>query len=168
MINSAVLVLNQSYQPLNICRVRRAVILIWLGKAEILENGTGEIHTPNFCLPLPSVIRLAYMVKRPYLGRKLTRREVFRRDNYTCQYCGREIQELTVDHVAPRYLGGKHTWENVVSACRACNRRKAGLVPEEAGMRLLRKPFAPPVEGYYIASRYLQIHPGWEKFISCR
>src|SRR3989338_8600869 len=126
IINLPVLVLNQSYEPLNICRVRRAVVLIYENKAEMLENGSGYLHTANFDFPVPSVIRLAVMVRRPpRTDRKLTRFEIFKRDRYTCQYCGKETRQLTLDHVIPRYRGGQHTWENVVSACVPCNRRKA-------------------------------------------
>ena len=143
MINSPVLVLNQSYEPLNICRVRRAVVLLHQGKAEMLENGSGFIHSANHIFPLPSVIRLAYMIKRPRPERKLTRFEVFNRDRYTCQYCGKETHQLTLDHVVPRYRGGQHVWKNIVSACIPCNRRKAGRTPAEAGMRLICPPLSP-------------------------
>ncbi|MDP6102869.1 MAG: HNH endonuclease, partial [Dehalococcoidia bacterium] len=86
-------------------------------KAELLENGRGEVHTPRSLVPIPSVIRLMHLIKRPLLQRRLSRKEVFLRDNYTCLYCGRETKQLTLDHVVPRYRGGAHTWENVVSAC---------------------------------------------------
>jgi 5-methylcytosine-specific restriction endonuclease McrA len=125
MINRPVLVLNQTYEPLNICRVRRALVLIHEGKAEMLENGAGFIRSASDLFPIPSVIKLAYMVKRPRPKRKLTRFEVFNRDQYTCQYCGKPTRQLTIDHVIPRYRGGKQTWENMVSACIPCNRRKA-------------------------------------------
>ena len=126
MINFPVLVLNQSYEPLNICRVRRAIVLLYQNKAEMLENGSGFIRSANSEFQVPSVIRLARIIRRPpRLGRKLTRLEVFKRDHYTCQYCGKESRQLTLDHVIPRYRDGQHSWENVVSACVPCNRRKA-------------------------------------------
>jgi len=115
MINLPVLVLNQNYEPLNVCRARRAVVLVYGGKAEMLEDGSGFIHSARHSFPLPSVIRLSYIIKRPRPKRKLTRLEVFNRDQYTCQYCGRESRQLTLDHVIPRHRGGQHTWENVVS-----------------------------------------------------
>ncbi len=133
MFNSPVLVLNQSYEPLNVCRVRRAIVLIYQEKAEMLENGAGFIHTVNRDFPIPSVIRLATMARRPYRAdRRMTRLEIFRRDKFTCQYCGREFRQLTLDHVIPRSRGGQHTWENVVSACASCNRKKAGRTPNES------------------------------------
>ena len=167
MINLPVLVLNQSYEALNICRVRRAVVLLYQNKAEMLENGSGFIHSANLEFPVPSVIRLAFMVKRlPRFERKLTRFEVFKRDRYTCQYCGRETRQLTLDHVIPRYRGGQHTWENVVSACVRCNRRKAGRTPLEAGMRLIRQPTRPRGNGlFYIPAHYPQARSEWQKYL---
>jgi len=167
MINLPVLVLNQSYEPLNICRVRRAVVLLYQNKAEMLEDGSGFIHSANHDFPVPSVIRLAYMIKRPLrFERKLTRLEVFKRDQYTCQYCGRETRQLTLDHVIPRYRGGQHTWENVVSACVPCNRRKAGRTPREAGMRLIYQPSQPRGRGlFYIPAHYPDTRSEWQKYL---
>ncbi|MBI4201381.1 MAG: HNH endonuclease, partial [Chloroflexi bacterium] len=90
IVSAPVLVLNQNYEPLNVCNVRRAVVLLGRGKAELLINGRGELHTPILTLSAPSVIRLIYLARRPFPQRRLTRREVFIRDNYTCQYCGRQ------------------------------------------------------------------------------
>jgi 5-methylcytosine-specific restriction endonuclease McrA len=166
MNNRPVLILNQNYEPLNICRTRRALVLIDRGKAEMLENGAGFIHTANRTFPLPSVIRVIYMVKRPHSERKLTRLEIFNRDKYTCQYCGKESKQLTLDHVIPRYRGGVQTWENVVSACASCNRKKAGRTPEQAGMRLLSVP-APPKDrrSFYIPHHYRQSREEWQKYL---
>ena len=165
MINFPVLVLNQSYEPLTICRARRAVVLLYHGKAEMLENGVGFIHTVSDTFPLPSVIKLAYMIKRPYRQRKLTRFEVFNRDRYTCQYCGKETKQLTLDHVIPRYRGGQHTWENVVSACVPCNRRKAGRTPQEAGMSLIHPPYQPKGHAFFIPCHYRQVKSEWQKYL---
>ncbi len=166
MINLPVLVLNQSYEPLNICRVRRAVVLLYQGKAEMLENGTGFIHSATHNFSVPSVIRIDYMIKRPRHERKLTRLEVFHRDRYTCQYCGKESRQLTLDHVIPRYRDGEHVWENVVSACIRCNRRKAGKTPKEAGMRIIRHPSPPRGNAlFYIPYHYLQTHNEWQKYL---
>ena len=166
MINYPVLVLNQSYEPLTVCRARRAVVLIFQGKAEMLEDGVGYIHSISDTFPLPSVIRLAQMIKRPRRQRKMTRFEIFNRDKYTCQYCGTQSRSLTLDHVVPRYRGGQHTWENVVSACAACNRRKAGRTPKEANMKLIREP-VPPRGGplYIVPYRYLQNRDEWRKYM---
>jgi 5-methylcytosine-specific restriction endonuclease McrA len=141
-------------------------VLIYRGKAEMLENGSGFIHSANYTFPLPSVVRLAYMIKRPRPERKLTRLEVFNRDRYTCQYCGKETRQLTLDHVIPRHRGGQHTWENVVSACISCNRRKAGKTPRQAGMKLIRHP-SPPRSNipFYIPYHYLQTQIEWQKYL---
>ena len=166
MINLPVLVLNQNYEPLNICRVRRAIVLLYRGKAEMLENGSGFIQSVSYTFPVPSVIRLAYWIKRPRPQPKLTRLEVFHRDRYTCQYCGKETRQLTLDHVIPRHQGGEHNWENVVSACVPCNRRKAGRTPEQARMRLLHSPS--PSRGntlFYIPYHYLQTQSEWQKYL---
>ncbi|MDP3061870.1 MAG: HNH endonuclease [Chloroflexota bacterium] len=165
LINLPVLVLNQNYEPLNVCRVRRAMVLIDRGKAEILENGRGFIRTPTLLLPVPSVIRLIYLIKRPRLPRRLTRREVFLRDHYTCQYCGRQTRELTLDHVLPRHRGGQHRWENLVSACKACNHHKAGRTPQEAGMKPLQLPVMPSLAEYYLVYQHLESHHEWRKYV---
>lgn len=167
MINLPVLVLNQGYEPLNVCRVRRAIVLLQQNRAEMLENGSGFIHSASFEFPVPSVIRLASMVRRPHrLERKLTRLEVFRRDQHTCQYCGRQSRQLTLDHVVPRYRGGEHTWENVVSACVPCNRRKAGRTPQEAGMKLVHQPSVPHDSAFfYIYAHYPHFRQEWRKYL---
>lgn len=165
MVNTSVLILNQNYQPLNICQARRAVVLLFQGKAEVIENGSGVIHAVSCSFPLPSVIRLNYIIKRPPFQRRLARFEVFNRDRYTCQYCGKETRELTLDHVIPRYRGGERSWENVVSACRACNRRKAGRTPTEAGMKLVRQPFAPRPRSFFLPYDSLRTHKEWAKFV---
>jgi 5-methylcytosine-specific restriction endonuclease McrA len=160
-----VLVLNQNYEPLNVCTVRRALVLLDRGKAEIVENGRGYLHTPTLRLPVPSVIRLVYLIRRPRPNGRLTRRDVFLRDAYTCQYCGKQTRDLTLDHVTPRHRGGTHDWENVVAACRACNHKKAGRTPQEAHMRLLRRPTRPPNFHYRIFYPYLGQQVEWRKFI---
>jgi len=165
MINFSVLVLNQSYEPLNVCQVRRAVVLVYRGKAEMLENGTGFIHSADSTFPIPSVIRLDSLIKRPrFSKRKMTRVEIFNRDHYTCQYCGKVTRQLTLDHVMPRYQGGQHTWENVVSACVSCNRHKAGRTPEQARMKLKRLPFAPSGSVPFYIPYSLQMRDEWQKY----
>lgn len=166
MNKSNVLVLNQTYEPLNVCRMRRALVLIHRGKADMLENGAGFIHTARMKFPIPSVIRLAYMIRRPRLKPKLSRLEIFHRDHYTCQYCGRESRQLTLDHVKPRHQNGQHTWENLVSACVPCNRRKAGRTPEQAGMKLRRHPQPPNGHNYFsIPYHYQEIRKEWQKYL---
>ena len=164
LISLPVLVLNQNYQPLNVCNARRAIVLIGHGKAELLVNGRGSVRSVSLTFPIPSVIRLFHMVKRPLMWRRLSRRAVFYRDGFTCQYCSRATRELTLDHILPRSRGGAHAWENVVSACIACNHRKAGLTPAEADIRLLRQPKAPRPNPYY-EFHHRTILDEWRQFI---
>jgi len=168
MINRSVLVLNQNYEPLSICRARRAVVLVYEGKAEMLEDGAGFIHSISNRFPLPSVIRLPHQIKRPRQRRRLTRLEVFERDRYICQYCGKETRQLTLDHVVPRYRGGEQTWENVVSACIRCNRRKAGQTPKEAGMKLINNPGPPKDHLPFYIPVVLKTQSEWQKYLSVK
>jgi 5-methylcytosine-specific restriction endonuclease McrA len=165
-MQAPVLVLNANFEPINICNTRRAIGLILGGKAAMVLNGRGYIHTVTQLIPQPSVIRLEQMIHRPRLMVKLTRREVFRRDDFTCQYCGRRASDLTLDHVLPKHLGGEHTWTNVVTACPLCNHRKGGRRLEEARMRLLHIPVAPPTSALYIFGRHLAENGEWEPFIN--
>lgn len=141
-----VLVLNTSYEPLHVVPVRRAVVLILKERAQLVESADAAIHAANCILPRPLVIRLVNYVRLPYRAHApVSRRGVFARDEFTCQYCGRKPtpRVLTVDHVVPRVQGGERTWQNLVAACAACNRRKGGRRPEEAGMSLRRRPGVP-------------------------
>ena len=143
-----VLVLNQNYQPLNICDIRRAVKLVGKGKAQSVQDSGEYIYTVSDIFERPDVIRLVYMIKRPVQRRKMSRNEIFARDKHSCQYCGATPGDLTIDHVLPRCEGGEHTWTNVVSACKKCNHRKAGRTPQQAGMRLRNTPYEPRPNPY--------------------
>lgn len=160
-----VLVLNANFEPINVCNMRRAIGLMLAGKATLIANGRGEIKTVSASFPRPSVIRLEHMVHRPRPRVKLTRREVFRRDNYTCQYCGRKVANLTIDHVLPRHLGGAHTWTNVVAACPACNHQKGGRRLEEAHMTLINTPREPPASAQYIFGPHLPDNEEWLPYV---
>lgn len=164
-MNSSVLVLNVNYEPLNVCSTARAMGLLVLGKAEIVQNGRGVIRTPTRTFERPSVIRLAYMVHRPHPHVRLNKREVFRRDGYSCQYCGYRSTHLTLDHVLPKRAGGEYAWDNLVSACPQCNRKKGGRTPQEAGMRLRTKPREPPATAIYLFGRYLDGSQDWTEYL---
>ena len=163
----SVLVLNATYEPLNIVSVRRAVVLLLKEKAEVVEATEAELHAERFSMRVPLVIRLVYYVSVPRrLSIPVSRRTVLARDHYTCQYCGKQPGKgnLTLDHVLPRSRGGETTWENVVAACGPCNRRKGDRTPEEAGMRLLAKPQRPR----YLALVLLgegRVKAAWEKYL---
>ena len=163
-INSPVLVLNQNYQPLNICNAKRAIVLLGQGKAEVVIKGKLALHTQHSSFPVPSVVRLYYFVKRPLILKRLSRQGVFYRDGFSCQYCGASTKNLTIDHIIPRSRLGGHVWENVVSACIPCNHKKAGLTPQEARMRLLTKPRMPSPNPYYIFY-HRQLMEEWHPFI---
>ena len=138
------LVLNATYEPINVCTVRRATVLLLKDKAEVVEVGTRDLHWATGSLPRPVVIRLITYVRIPRdtHKRKITRRAVFARDGWQCQYCGSRAN-LTVDHVIPRSKGGTSTWENIVASCAPCNRRKGDSLPAKAGMHPKRKPRVP-------------------------
>ena len=138
------LVLNATYEPINVCTVRRAVVLLLKDKAEVLERADWELHSATHTIARPIVIRLVSYVRIPRdtHRRKITRRAVFARDDWTCQYCGAR-SNLTVDHVIPRSKGGLSSWENIVASCAPCNRRKGDALPRQAGMRLLKQPRTP-------------------------
>lgn len=160
-----VLVLNANFEPINVCNTRRALGLMLSGKADLVANGRGYIRTVSQALPRPSVIRLEHMVHRPRARVKLTRREIFRRDSFTCQYCGRKGNDMTVDHVVPRHLGGMHVWHNVVTACAPCNHRKGGRRLDEAHMALRHPPKEPPATATYIFGKHLGDNTEWMPFI---
>lgn len=160
-----VLVLNQNYEPLNVCNVRRALVLVLRGKAEVIETAQAVYHTARANFLLPSVIRLIHLIRRPRPKVRLTRKEVFARDGWRCVYCGKEAKDLTLDHVLPRHRGGPHSWENLVSACKSCNHRKAGRTPAEARMEMTHPPAAPRVSIYHSFFPYLGTQLEWRKFV---
>ena len=142
-MKSHVLVLNRDYSALTICSVQRAIVLIHLQKAELVEAAPDRfIRSPSVKFPYPSIVRLKMYVRVPYRRIMLSRKNVLRRDGFRCQYCGAH-DHLTVDHVLPKSRGGKDTWENLVAACTTCNNRKGNRTPKEAHMPLQRKPFRP-------------------------
>jgi 5-methylcytosine-specific restriction endonuclease McrA len=165
-MHAPVLVLNANFEPINVCSTRRAIGLILSGKADLVLNGRGEIKTISRVYPRPSIIRLEQMIKRPRPRIRLTKREVLRRDTYTCQYCGQSHTHLTIDHIHPRRLGGSHTWENLVAACPNCNHHKGGRTLDQAQMHLLRPPGEPPASAEYIFGRHLHENRDWEPFVA--
>jgi 5-methylcytosine-specific restriction endonuclease McrA len=165
LLKLPVLILNVNYEPLHVCNTRRALALVFSGKAEIILNGRGVIRSTTSEFEVPSVIRLSNMIKRPRPRVSLSKREVLRRDNFTCQYCGSKMKHLTIDHVVPRRLGGPHTWQNLVAACSACNRRKGGKSPAEANMSLRRQPYEPKATAAYRFGRHLNGNEEWLQFI---
>jgi 5-methylcytosine-specific restriction endonuclease McrA len=139
-----VLVLNASYEPLNVCSVRRAHVLVWKGKAEVLEQLDVPLHSSTSTYPWPHVIRLVTYVRVPRgVKRKISRRALFARDDWRCVYCGTMAGRLTLDHVVPRSRGGDSVWENVVTSCAPCNLRKGNRLLHEIHMELRVRPRVP-------------------------
>ena len=155
-MNQEVLVLNSDYEPLNVCNVRRAIVLVYLGKADILHaDDDHEARTTEDMFITPSVVKLRSHVKRPLPELKLSRRTIFARDNYTCQYCGSTTKDLTIDHVIPKRAGGPATWDNLVTCCRRCNIKKSDKLAHQVGMKLCRPPRRPRYTPYISLTKYL-------------
>lgn len=151
-----VLVLNKDYEPLNVCNMRRAIVLIYLGKAEVLHSSSRVIGALNGSVDSPSVVKLRHHVKRPLPELKLSRRSIFARDNYTCQYCGHQSKELTLDHVIPKRHGGRSTWENLVCCCKKCNSKKGDKMPDQSNMRLMKEPRRPKYVPFVSLTKYIE------------
>ena len=160
-----VLVLNASYEPLNITTWRRALVMVLKGKAEGLEHDSSRWIRGDTMLP--TVIRLRQYVRVPYKQLPLTRRNLFHRDGHRCQYCGSSADQLSIDHVVPRSRGGLDTWENVTTACLPCNVRKGNRTPREAGMPLMGKPHRPLSSLRFEAARQISAgrHGEWAKYV---
>ncbi|HND19707.1 MAG TPA: HNH endonuclease [Acidobacteriota bacterium] len=167
-MNTRVLVLNASFEPINICTVRRAVVLILKGVARVEEHTEQFLHSPSAVVKAPSVIRLLEYIHIPFERKSLSRRNVLLRDHNRCQYCGHIFPpiELTLDHVVPRSRGGASTWDNLVACCRKCNNRKGSRTPEEASMRLLKKPQSFNLHVNRQIIRYLgSTDEAWRKYL---
>ena len=143
LLENTVLVLNQNYEPLNVCSVRRALVLLFRGKAENVETSDSVVRSVSREFPVPSVVRLERYVRAPRRRVVLSKRNVMRRDNHECQYCGKSDRKMTIDHIVPKRHGGPESWENLVTACAGCNTRKGDRRPEQAGLSLKRRPKRP-------------------------
>jgi 5-methylcytosine-specific restriction endonuclease McrA len=159
-----VLVLNASYEPLNITSWRRAVVLLLKDKAEGLEHN-GRVVYRDF--PLPTVIRLRQYIKVPYREIPLTRKNILERDRQTCQYCQKRGEQLTIDHILPRSRGGGDSWENLVTACMRCNVHKGNRTPKEAEMDLLCRPRKPYSSLYFELLKHTRgnANQEWRKYV---
>jgi 5-methylcytosine-specific restriction endonuclease McrA len=167
-LHRPVLVLNASYEPINICAARRAIVLVLKGVASMEENAPVQYHSQRQSLQLPSVIRLLEYRRIPHQTRALSRKNILMRDRFTCQYCQKVLNsgDLTLDHVIPRSRGGETTWENLVASCNPCNNRKGNRTPEEAGMKLLRQPRPFSVHtGRHILRLLARSDEQWKKYL---
>lgn len=167
-LSKSVLVLNTTYEAINICNAKRAIILLYKGEATTLEYDGDYLHSPTISIRMPSVIKLKNYVKIPHKKVVLTRKNILIRDKYTCQYCGKKFisSQLTIDHIIPQSRGGQTKWDNVVACCKECNVKKGNKTPWEAGMTLVKKPSAPN----YIYFLHIVRHIGdgnknWMKYL---
>lgn len=189
LLDQHVLVLNRLWQAVNVCSVRRAMTLLFMGHAEVVfTRGDGTFQTFNFLewhdfsqrephpesictvsfkIRVPQVIMLLFFDKQPKKEVKFTRHNIFERDKNTCQYCGRvfDRKDLNLDHVIPKDRGGPTTWENIVCSCIECNTKKGNRTPQEAGMRLIRKPKKPKWRPFVQINFNVRQHESWKHFI---
>jgi len=184
ILNRPTLVLNRNWQAVNVATVARALVLLWNESARVVDPADYQTYTwedwanlrptdderfiqaVRFRLRVPEVVTLTDYDRLPAAAVSFSRRNIFKRDRYTCLYCGKQpgMEELTLDHVIPRAQGGESRWDNCVLACLDCNKRKADRTPEQAKMRLKRKPVQPTWNPLY-ALREVRIE-SWSKFIS--
>ena len=143
MITEHVLILNQNYEPLSVCTARRAVVLVFLGKAEIVDSYPNPIRTVFMVFDRPAIVRLMTYIRPPNKGIMLSRKNILKRDGHQCQYCGTTRGPLTVDHIIPKYRGGEDSWENMVCACQKCNNKKGDRMLDHVNMDLMKKPRSP-------------------------
>lgn len=163
MLNSSVLVLNRHFQPVHVTTARRAFVMLYAGVARALDeqfelydfeswaalsaegNERNVVRTVDRTIRIPRVILLQFYERLPRSRVRFSRQNIYARDQNTCQYCGKRFSrsELNLDHIVPRRLGGRTTWENVVCCCLPCNLRKGGRTPEQASMKLTRRPSRP-------------------------
>ncbi len=163
-----VLVLNHNYQPLNVTNVRRALGLLWLGKAHMVERDSRVFHAERVEIEMPTVVRLNHHVRRPTPVLRVSRKAIFARDDHTCQYCGARNVPLTIDHVTPKDHGGSTDWSNLVCSCTKCNNIKGNQTPEQAGMHLRRRPFRPKFIPYISYTKFLAAagNPAWRPYLA--
>ena len=144
-VTARTLLLSQGFEPIKVISWQRAITLLFLGKVEVIEEYADNVRSVSLVIKIPAVVRLLRAFRRHAKPVKFSRVNIYARDHYKCQYCGRRasISELTYDHVIPRSQGGHTEWTNIVTACYECNRKKGGRTPREAGMQLLAQPIQP-------------------------
>jgi len=165
ILNKRVLLLNQNYEPMSICSARKGIILLFLGKAQMVERYEAlMVRSVSTQIELPSVLRLDRYIHVPRKRILLSRKNIIKRDRYRCQYCGTKLKPLTVDHIIPRKCGGKDKWENLVAACVDCNAKKGNSSLEEVNMNLLTKPKKPNYL-YFIQNFFGKPEELWKPYL---
>jgi|UniRef100_A0A7C4ARD1 5-methylcytosine-specific restriction endonuclease McrA len=156
----AVIVLNAGYEFIGLISWQRAMVLLFNGKVEVVKHSDRIVRTVKETFRVPAIVRLYKFIRQIYKREvPFSRKNILVRDSYTCQYCGREFPpcDLTIDHIVPKVQGGDNNWSNVVTSCKACNIRKGGMTPRQAGMRLIRQPFKPTIMEFinlYLKKRF--------------
>lgn len=166
-----ILVLNSTYEPLQFCNAKRGIVMVLTGRAEQVDCDGYVVRSPSTSFQLPTVIRVLKTVKRaPRKGIAFSKKNILRRDNYTCQYCGETSSSLTVDHIMPKSRGGKTTWTNVVVACKPCNLKKGNYTLTEVDMKLLVKPYKPDFQlhPFTIPSGPKSYLESWQKYLPAK
>ena len=164
ILNRRVLVLNQNYHPISVTPAKRAIILLFMEKVEVLEHYREFIHSPSTSIQLPSVVRLNNYRRVRMRDIALTRKNILKRDHYTCQYCGISHQPMTIDHIIPKHRDGKDTWNNLVTACMKCNEKKGNRTPQMSNMPLMKKPRKPQIVTFF--QQYIKRHQNaWRPYL---
>ncbi len=167
-LSSRVLVLNSTYEPVHICNVRRAVVMIFKGVAVLQEQAHFNLRSISSSIPAPSVIRLLQFIHIPYKRKLASKNNILIRDRYVCQYCGKTLksQEVTLDHILPKSRGGVSSWENLAACCSRCNVKKGSRLPEEAGLTLLRDPRnGSSFHFLHLLRHYGSVDEKWRKYL---
>lgn len=167
-LGSRVLVLNASYEPVHICNVRRAVIMIFKGLAVMEEPALFVLRSVRSTFPAPSVIRLVHFVHIPFRKKLASKNNILIRDRYVCQYCGKPLKshEITLDHIVPKSRGGESNWENLATCCPRCNVKKGSKLPEEAGLKLIKDPRnGSSYHFIHLLRHYGSVDEKWRKYL---
>lgn len=164
MLNAKVLLLNQNYEPLTVVSARKAIVLEFAEKVEVVERRERWVHSQHLRYPVPSIVRLRRFIHIPHKRVELTRRNIMRRDGFRCQYCNSSKGPFTIDHVLPKTRGGADTWENLVCACVECNSRKGSRTPEQANLRIAKQPRRP--SHLFFIQHFIGIQEeGWKPYL---
>jgi 5-methylcytosine-specific restriction endonuclease McrA len=167
-LSTRVLVLNATYEPIHICNVRRAVVMIFKGIAVMQEPSRAVLRSVNLSLTAPSVIRLVHFIHIPYRKKLASKNNILIRDRYLCQYCGKPLKshEITLDHIVPKSRGGESNWENLAACCPLCNVRKGSKLPEEAGLTLIKDPRKGSAYHFiHLLRHYGSVDENWKKYL---
>ena len=165
VLDKKVLVLNQSYEPLMVVGAKRAIILILTEKSECIANYSDIIHSQSFSMNLPSVIRVNKYIRFFRSDVLLNRINILKRDDFTCQYCSKRSNLMTIDHIVPKNKGGIDRWDNLVAACSKCNTKKGDNLLENIEMQLLRKPKKPSYLFYFKQYISTGIQDSWKEYL---